>query len=191
MKTFALGINGDPNDDVRNGKVYKYGELPTFGPSTPARLISLLGPERDYFLKGRRSETQGMGLAAFAYYRRVVENQKNRILDQIIWVANQIGASPEMLDDLNKAKNETQFSQAISTVKHGLPPALLVNGENPLTLLHSALSKGLHEQTDEECLELATSIRLVLADLADRLGYALKDSAELDAAVRKLGRGRA
>jgi hypothetical protein len=169
-----------------SGLIYKYGELPPFGPPTPARVITLLGSEKDYYLKGRRAENQGMGVGAFAYYRRVVENQKNRLLDEIIRVARRIGAPQEMLDDLNEAKNETQFSAAVSTVKHGLPQALLLNGHNPLTLLHAALSEGLHAQSDEQCLELATSIRVVLADLADRLGHALKDRAELDAAVSKL-----
>jgi hypothetical protein len=91
-----------------------------------------------------------------------------------------------MLDDLIDAKNETQFTAAVGAVKHGIPSALLVNGHNPLTLLHAALSEGLHAQTDEECLGLATSIRVVLADLADRLGHALKDRAELAAAVTRL-----
>jgi hypothetical protein len=63
---------------------------------------------------------------------------------------------------------------------------LIVNGHNPLTLLHSAVSEGLHEHTDEECLELATTIRVVLTDLAERIGLALKDQTELNAAVTKL-----
>jgi len=32
---------------------------------------------------------------------------------------------------------------------------------------------------DEECLEIATSIRVVMAELAERMGQALKDEAEL------------
>jgi hypothetical protein len=31
---------------------YKIGELPIYGPPTPARLISLIGPDREIFLKG-------------------------------------------------------------------------------------------------------------------------------------------
>ena len=53
-------------------------------------------------------------------------------------------------------------------------------------LLHSALSEGLHAQTDEECLEVATSIRLVMTELADRISTALKDEAELKQAVSRL-----
>ena len=184
LKTYAVYCI--LNRDDANGVLFKFGEQPPFGPPTPARVISLIGAEKDYYLKGRRTETQGFGIAAFAYYRRVVENQKNRILDEIIRVSEKIGAPREMLDDLKAAKKETQFSKAVNAVKHGIPQALLLNGHNPLTLLHSALSEGMHEQTDEQCLELATSIRVVLTDLVERLGNALKDHSELNAAVSRL-----
>jgi hypothetical protein len=184
-KTYALRLHVDTGNEP-GGTFTKFGELPQFGPPTPARVISILGPEKEYYLKGRRAENQGMGIAAFAYYRRVVENQKNRLFDEIIRVAEKIGASSEMLQDLNAAKKETQFTKAVEAVKHGIPSGLLIDGHNPLMLLHKALSEGLHAKTDEECLALATSIRSVLADLADRLGHALKGRAELDAAVRRL-----
>jgi hypothetical protein len=48
------------------------------------------------------------------------------------------------------------------------------------------LSTGLHDKSDEECLELAQSIRAVLVELAERLGQALKDEAELKTAVSRL-----
>ncbi|OFV91129.1 MAG: hypothetical protein A3H28_06830 [Acidobacteria bacterium RIFCSPLOWO2_02_FULL_61_28] len=183
-KTYALRCS--LNQDGVTGELFKFGEDPPFGPPIPARVITLIGPERGYFIKGYKAENQGLGIAAYAYYRRVVENQKNRIFDEIIRVSEKIGAPKEVLDDLNAAKEETQFSKAIGVIKHGIPQTLLVNGHNPLTLLHSALSEGLHAQTDEQCLELATSIRVVLTDLAERLGNALREHAELNTAVSRL-----
>src|SRR5271157_3426527 len=41
-KTFALWIMID--DDLKSGRALKYGEQPAFGPPTPARVISLIGP---------------------------------------------------------------------------------------------------------------------------------------------------
>jgi hypothetical protein len=171
---------------ANEGIIEKLGELPAFGPQTPSRLISLVGPERDYYLKGRRAENQGLGIAAFAYYRRVVENQRNRIFDEIIRVSETIGVGQETIGELKAAKSETQFTRSVEAVKSGIPQLLLINGHNPLTLLHSAISEGLHADTDEECLEIATSIRVVLTELADRLATALKDHAELKTAVSRL-----
>jgi hypothetical protein len=44
----------------------------------------------------------------------------------------------------------------------------------------------LHNGTDEECLELAQDIRVVLTELAERISQALKDEAELNTAVSRL-----
>jgi hypothetical protein len=151
----------------------------------------MTGEDREIFLKGRRCETQGLGIGAFVYYRRVVENQKNTILDEIIRVSAIIGAPAPMIKTLEDAKNETQFSKALASVKDAIPQTLLIKGHNPMALLHTALSGGLHERSDEECLNLAHDVRIVLAELADRLGQALKDEAELNTAVSRLMKPRA
>ncbi|HMJ88563.1 MAG TPA: hypothetical protein VK530_02040 [Candidatus Acidoferrum sp.] len=147
---------------------------------------TLIGPDRDFFFKGRRAESQGMGIGAFGYYRRVVENQKNRIINEILKVCQRIGASSQVLRELELAKAETQFYKAVQKIKKGIPDVLKIDGHNPLLLLHSALSEGLHSQDDEQCLELATSIRVVLTELADRLDQALKDQTELKTSVSRL-----
>ncbi|MGA2886455.1 MAG: hypothetical protein ABSE51_00265 [Terracidiphilus sp.] len=184
VKLFSLKINAAEN--TRTGKAYKFGELPNFGPPNSPRLITLIRDQRDLFLKGRRAENQGMGIAAFAYYRRVIDDQRVRIFDEIIKVCQRLSADESIIQELTAAKNESQFSKAIESVKHGIPEALFISGQNPLTLLHSALSEGLHGKSDEECLENATNIRIVMAEFAERMGQVLKDEAELSAAVSRL-----
>jgi hypothetical protein len=189
-KTFSLRVKNRGARDA-SAFVLKFGEVPIFGPETPPRLLKLLEDQRDIFLKGRRCENQGLGIGAFGYYRRVVEHQKNKILDEIIEVSTKLGAPKEMVDSLIAAKKETQFLKSVASVKDAIPQSLLINGHhNPLNLLHSALSSGLHEQTDDRCLELAQAVRVVLAELAERIGQALKDKAELNDAVSLLLKAR-
>ena len=183
-KIFALVVFWDK--DTTSGKCYKVGEIPRYGPPTPSRLIDLIGPDRDIFLKGRNCENQGLGIGAFAYYRRVVENQKDRIISEIIRVANKLNAPEETIRELEAAKAETQFRRALDSVKKSIPAVLLIGGHNPLRLLHSALSDGLHVRTDAQCLERAGSIRVVLTELSERLSQALKDEAELNKALSHL-----
>lgn len=183
-KIFSLMVVADRIGN--SGMCCKFGEYPVYGPPTPARLIKLIGPDRETFLKGRRCENLGLGIGAFVYYRRVVENQKNRILDDILRVAEKLNASQDIVAALNAAKEETQFSQALASVKETIPQALLINGHNPLGLLHSALSDGLHKRSDEDCLDMAKCVRIVLGELSERLGLVLKDEAELKNAVSKL-----
>ncbi len=79
-------------------------------------MISLVGPDRDLFLQGYRSEKLGFGIGAFAYYRRVVENQSQRIFAELRKVAVQLGDSAAATV-LEKASAETRFSQAVDMVK--------------------------------------------------------------------------
>src|ERR1700730_9344108 len=146
QKTFALLVVKSSN------KVRKLGEDPRFGLPIPARLISLLGSDRELFLKGRRAELRGLGIGAFAYYRRVVEDKKGAIIEEIGKVAAKVKPSKQTADLFEKARTEKQFGTAIDLIKAAIPEALLIDGHNPLTLLHSALSEGLHAQTDEQCL---------------------------------------
>ena len=184
-KTFALAVKIDTDTEFQ-GKCYKIGELPTYGPPISPKLIKLIGPDRDEFLKGRMCENQGLGVGAFIYYRRVIENQKNRILGKIIKVSEKIGATEDEILQLNSAVAETQFSKALEIASDVMPESLLISGHSPISLLHSALSKGVHKLTDEQCLELAGSVRVVMVELSDKLSQALKNEAELTQALSVL-----
>lgn len=166
-----------------SGIVIKFGENPPFGPHTPARVISLVEEDRELFLKGRQSEARGLGIGAFAYYRRVVDNNWQRLLDEVIKVAKKLNLPTEVLE---KAKAEHQFKKAVKMVKDAIPQVLLVNGQNPITILYKILSVGVHELTDDRCLELAKHIRVVLVDFTDRVGEALRERQELQDSLTKL-----
>ncbi|SRR6266568_3642181 len=173
-------------DSTGKLKAAKLGELPPYGPHTPTKVSALIGEDRKFYFNGRRSEALGMGIGALIYYRRVVENQKNRIIGEIIKVCRLLSAGKAILDELEQAKNETRFSAAIEKMKAAFPQMLLINGNNPLALLHAALSQGVHDKSDEDCLQIAMSIRIILGELAERLSLALKDDTELTTAVGNL-----
>ena len=184
-KTYSLQV-AIQDWESGDGQGVKIGEHPRFGPPVPSRTISLVGPDRDLFLKGRSAESHGLGIGAYAYYRRVVDNQWSRFLAEVIRVAKRTGAAPEAVQQLEAAANEAQFSKAVDMVKDAVPEGLKIDGHNPLTLLYGSLSEGVHDLTDEECLELAAAIRAVLYELADRISTLLKDQAELRTALSNL-----
>lgn len=183
LKTYALLVRREQDE---SGSAVKYGERHAFGPPLPARLLNMVGDDRDLLLKGRRTENQGLGIGAFAYYRLVVENQKDRLLAEIRRAAERLGADEEQLRSIERAIKETRFSKAIDLVKDAIPDGLKVKGHNPLTLLHGALSKGVHGHSDEECLAQAQAVRIVLTDLVTKIAQVTKDESELDDAISKL-----
>ena len=183
IKSFALWIT---IDEKEVGVAYKYGEHPPFGVPVPNKMLRLFGKDRDNFIKGRQCENQGLGVGAFAYYRRVVENHNNEIFDEIIKVCETVGASEELIEELGSAKKEISFTKSMGQIKTELPQGLLISGQNPLLALHNALSIGLHNETDAKCLEAAHDVRLVLTDLIERMSLLRRDKSELDGAVQRL-----
>src|SRR6266851_1284260 len=104
-KMFSIVVQGGD----KTGLVQKLGENPPFGPPTPPRVFKLIGEEyRELFLQGRRAENKGLGIGAYAYYRRIVEHQKGRIIDEIAKVAKKLGATPEVMKTFYDARSETQ-----------------------------------------------------------------------------------
>lgn len=166
--------------------IYKFGELPKFGERLPSKLIALFGKDRDLFLKGWECEKEGLGIGAFSYYRRVVENQTGKIFDEIIRALKTLTGTGQIISELETAKKQIQFTSAVDHIKKSLPELLYIDGHNPLTLLHKALSEGIHILSDEDCLELATSIRQVLSALIEKVSFITVENKELKSAVTKL-----
>ena len=189
-KTYAIVTELEPvNADILESpvaKVMKLGEYPPFGAPIAARIQKLLDrKDLELYRKGSRSEAQGLGIGAATYFRRIVESRWKLLVKELRRAADRLGqADLAVFDD---ALRETQFSAAVRMLKDAIPDKLLIlNGENPLTLLYSPLSVQLHELTDDECLQQAADIRIVLTALLENIADVLKDQEELKSAANRL-----
>lgn len=180
-KVFAIMARWNTIAD--EGEAAKLGEWPPFGPQVSLGIISILGKNKDMFLLGRRAEIQGLGIGALAYYRRVVESQKDHIINEIIKLMRRKNSPESQIEKLKSAKKEKQFKKAVELISDAIPKALLINDYNPLALLDQAMTKGSYVQKDSDALKLATAIRKILTELAERVVRALEDQADLDEAV--------
>src|SRR5439155_20156458 len=97
---------------------------------------------------------------------------------------------------IEKSAIGRQFSKAIEMLGDvaAIPAVLLINGHNPLTLLHDLLSDGIHELNDADCLERAQQAEIILCEMADRMQTALTERKNVKAAItsimtRKRGTG--
>lgn len=188
---FFLEITSSVDNNADNKtsfQIQKVGQIPRHGKRIPSKASKIIGKERDLFFKGSISENQGLGIGAFSYYRRVLDSQKDKIFDEVIKVLKLTTGNETLTQELTDAKAETQFTKAVDKIQTALPDGLLIGGHNPLKLLYSALSEGLHSHTDEECLELAQDIKVVLFEFSERLDSALKESVELSGAINRLAR---
>ena len=182
-KTFAVMAIGINATDV---EVMKLGEYPPFSAPISSRIQKLLSKEDlELYRKGSRAEAQGLGIGAATYFRRIVEKQWQCLVTEIREAADRLGA--DNLDLYNAALQETQFSKAVKILKDAIPEKLLIlDGKNPLTLLYQPLSRQLHELTDEECLQQAADVRVILTTLLENIADVMKDQDELQKAVGRL-----
>lgn len=193
-KTYAivtqLIANESDDDEVRSAKVMKLGEFPPFGAPIASRVQKLLDTENlELYRKGCRSEAQGLGIGAATYFRRIVESHWKLLVTNLRDAAEKIG-HPD-LAVFDGALQERRFSAAVGLLQDAIPAKLhILDGQNPLTLLYRPLSAQLHELTDEDCLQQAADIRIVLTALLENIGDVLKDQEELRTAANRLQDGR-
>jgi len=128
----------------------KVGQFPAWDIVGDANIERLLGKHSEYYKRGLICESQGYGIGAFGYYRRIVEE----IIDGLLEEVSHLLAGPELAkyqEALEKTKKTTVTQEKIELVKDLLPPILRPDDMNPLAALHSALSEGLHAESDESC----------------------------------------
>ena len=188
IKTYALELLFRNGSD--NASFEKIGEDPRFGEPRLNMVGDVLDDEIEMFDRGYRSELEGLGIGAFAYYRRFVESHKDKIISEIRKVAVSQNLPQSILEALDRAATIREFSAAVEAIKEAIPDSIRINGANPLTLLHGALSAGIHNEDDVDCLSIAQDIRLILTELAERTSQALKSTTELNAAVTRLNQRR-
>ena len=185
-KTYALlteleYIGGDGIPEIM-----KLGEFPPFSAPISARIQTLLDKDDlELYQKGSRSEAQGLGIGAATYFRRIVESHWKLLVTKLRDAAKKLDYDD--LTTFDDALKEIRFSAAVDKLKDAIPDKLLIlNGDNPLTVLYAPLSTQLHELTDEECLQQAADIRTVLTALLENIADVLKDQEALKSAANRL-----
>ena len=87
---------------------------------------------------------------------------------------------------LRKQKKTIVAKEKIALVKDLLPASLRTNGINPLNILHDTLSEGIHTKTEEECLEIASTIRETWVYLVNQVIQTKESSKQFTDSMRKL-----
>jgi hypothetical protein len=188
VKTFALILLPDVKANPILLRAMKLGEHPPFGSHLSKRLADLLSKtDLELYRKGLRTEREGHGIGAAAYFRRVVENQWKALVKKLRDAAEKLGTPAAKLKVFDEALKQQQFSTAVDMLKDAIPAKLLIlDGRNPLTLLYKPLSVQIHDLSDEECLQQAADIRVVLNETFDNISRVLSDDETLKAAVTRL-----
>jgi hypothetical protein len=190
IKVFAIKAERSGNGVTDYpGTCTKIYQEPSFGSPIPKRLFHVIGEaNREYFLQARRAIARGLGVGAYSYYRRIVENTKFDLVNSVLEVAQATNAPSGQIELLKAAHAETQFSKAIEMLRGegAIPPVLLVDGHNPLSLLHDLLSEGIHQLSDAECLKRSQEAEIVLCEIAERMQIAMTERKSVKSAIASI-----
>jgi hypothetical protein len=161
-RRFFVYVNGAPDT------MWKVGQYPEWEIKMDNNLEKTLNKHSKTFRKGLVCESQGYGIGAFSYYRRITEDIIDELLDSIFDLIEE-EHKQEYKEALEKTKTTRVTQEKIDLVKDLLPTILKPNGMNPLGVLHSELSEGLHAESDEACLENANHIKTILTYLINQI----------------------
>ncbi|TQD28268.1 hypothetical protein [Methanolobus vulcani] len=142
----------------------KIGQYPPYDISVPKDVSKTLGESNtELYQKGLICESQSYGIAAYSYYRRILELIIDQLLDDIYHIIPENDENKEAYEKaLSETRHQPVAKDKIKLVKDILPPSLNVEGTNPMDILYQALSVGLHSSSDEDCIDIAYLIRMPL-----------------------------
>jgi hypothetical protein len=138
----------------QEGVFFKGGQYPPLQRDPPVSLSKKLNDvDKDLYRKALTSRNNSYGLGALAYLRRVVENRMNDLLD-LLHEAAKDEAAAEELKKIEEVKKSWRFDDKITYASKLLPAHLTPGGVNPIDRLHDLASDGIHNRTEDECLEI-------------------------------------
>ena len=115
--------------------ICKTGQYPAWEISIDKNLEKMLGEHAPIFKKGLVCESQGYGIGAFSYYRRITEEIIDQLLDSIGELIDK-SEKEKYNEALQKTKSTRVAQEKIDLVKDLLPKSLRPDNMNPLGVLH-------------------------------------------------------
>jgi hypothetical protein len=176
--------------NVEEGWLRKVGQTPPWSIEISATVEEALGADAELYKKALITLSQGYGLGACAYLRRVVENNVHRILALLLELNRELGATGDELEALQAVIDSKVANKKLAEASRFLPPTLIVSGVNPLRLLYDSLSQGIHSMTEAECADTAAQMIAALKYLVTELGRQLTARHHFADEVRRLAAKR-
>lgn len=138
----------------------------------------------NWLYKAKSLKNLNYGIGAFAYYRRIIEKELIKIIEEIKALPdsdeNKIG---QLLKDFeDNPKTYTIYENIFQY----LPNSLKGLGDNVIQLLYKQTSEGLHSLKEKDCLERAESIDLLLDFTIRKINEEKSEIKSVKDAIKKL-----
>jgi len=133
----------------------KIGQNPSPQRLMDRDLAEALGGEiAKLYRKGLTSIAHGFGIGAQAYFRRVLEESCNVILEMFAQEAKAAG-DLDAETRIRDAMTNRQMDERLKEAARALPSSLRPGNANPLKFLYDHYSRGIHRMEESDCLDAA------------------------------------
>lgn len=167
-------------------QVQKIGQFPPPSIAIPHDVEKRLGDDAALYKNALVCRSQGYGIGALAYMRRVVENKTNELIEVIALQAASFGVATQDIEKIRAAKEQrVTYDERLRLASEAIPSTLKFDGANPLAALYKLLSRGMHAKTDDECLAIAEEVREVFEYVFSRLRAEIEDRNSVVAKIKK------
>lgn len=123
--------------------------------------------DREFYGKALQNLESGYGTGAFAYFRRLIEKEIERIIETL---SNSFPAdSIKIAEAMAAYKRDQQKSKWVEDITPYLPDSLKEHGANILLLLHDAAFIDIRELTEEECIKKSKDIDILFRYLVKKI----------------------
>jgi hypothetical protein len=166
--------------------IKKVGQDPPLSIQPPSDVSDFLNERQlKLYSKGLSCESQGYGMAAYSYFRRIVEETIDKLINGLKKLAEEDG-DEELIKQIDKALAMKNASEKIDLLKEYIPTSLKPGGQNSFGLLYGQLSEGIHSLDESECLERASAIKAMMNFLIKRINSENAENAVFIKSVKKL-----
>ncbi|WP_284464889.1 hypothetical protein [Chryseobacterium sp.] len=147
--------------DGANIIIQKAGVFPEVSVKINKQVLKFFSREMStFYYKGVKCINDNYGVGALAYFRRIIENELLKIIEEI----RDLPDSDKTM--IQKLLDEHSANPSVSTIYthiiEYMPNSLKILGHNPIKLLYNQTSEGLHSYTENESKERAQEIRMLL-----------------------------
>lgn len=166
----------------------KIGQFPPYS-INPDKVVDkyLTDEDSENYRKALINLSVSYGIGAFAYFRRIIENEIKRIIKDI---SEMDFEGVELIKQgFLKYQNDHQMSNLIDILNKHLPKSLTELDDNPIKLLYEQLSGGIHSFSEEECLEKAKTIDIILSYVIKKVNEEKYQIRNVKEAMKKLRNG--
>lgn len=149
--------------ELKTGKIFiaKVGQLPGHQIKAEKEVYNFLTEEnKGFYSKALICISHGFGVGAFAYMRKIVEKEIIRIVEEL--ANDESTGTNDLRALLNQFQEKKQMSLIVDNIYPFLPSSLKILDRNPLKVLYSMYSEGLHNANDEECMDVAIGLDQIL-----------------------------